>query len=82
MRGDRPFTYMATPGSSQQGDQARAYAVVMSELQDVDPRRATEVSHEEFLAKKEAVYATLRQLPTLEVMERKDIEERRKARSA
>lgn len=77
MRGDRPFTYMAASGKHQQGDQARAYAVVMSLLQECDDRQP----RERFLyAQKESVYATLEEMPTLEVMVRQDIEERRRRR--
>jgi len=70
MRGDRPFTYMATPGAKQQGDHARAYAVVMSQLQDIDERSAFDRDNR---VMKEAVNATLRQMPTLEVERRMDL---------
>ncbi|UTF56026.1 hypothetical protein [Natronosalvus rutilus] len=75
MRGDRPFTYMAAPGAHQQGDHARAYAVVMEQLQKCDDRRPLDRPHN---AMKEAVNATIRQMPTLEVMVRQDLEERRR----
>lgn len=75
MRGDRPFTYMATAGAHQQGDRARAYAVIMEQLQELDDRRPSDRPH---YAMKEAVRATRRQMPTLEVMVRQDIEERRR----
>lgn len=70
MRGDRPFTYMANAGAKQQGDEARAYAVIMSQLQDLDDRSAFD---RDLAPMKEAVYATMRQMPTLEVERRMDL---------
>lgn len=77
-RGDRPFGHMATPGSSQQGDEARAYAAVRGILTDLDSERsAFDRPHEAY---REATYATMRAMPTLEVLPRRDIEARRRAR--
>lgn len=76
-RGDRPFTYMAAGGAHQQGDRARAYAVVMSQLQELDERSAFD---RDLRPMKESVRATLRAMPTLEVLPREDVEARRRAR--
>ena len=77
MRGDRPFTYMASPGAKQQQDEARAYAVIMDQLQKCDDRRPAE---RPLYAMKEAVRATRRQMPSLKPRARQDLEQDRARR--